>query len=118
MMPNISGRNALVYIEEDLMRVRSLIAISVAAAWSCGAEDFWVSRPPETWSALEIKQMVNESPWAKLASVRMRSGLPTAPEILVRWDSAVPILEACSHGGMERHLFTCASKLWERNSTN
>ena len=36
---------------------------------------------------------------------------PSAPQIQVRWDSAAPVYEACAKGGMERHLFSCSSKL-------
>src|SRR6202035_1592681 len=86
------------------------------------------------------KRMVTDSPWAREASVHVRGGaipgvetrplgggldqpgtavtgraggdsLTAAPQILVRWDSAAPVYQACSKGGMERHLFSCASKL-------
>ena len=33
------------------------------------------------------------------------------PHILIRWDSAAPIYEACSSGGLETYLFSCYSKL-------
>ena len=76
--------------------------------------------------------MVTDSPWAREANVRVRAerienivtmpmargGIDpavtqpiAAPQILVRWDSAAPVCEACSRGGMERPLFSCVSKL-------
>jgi hypothetical protein len=122
------------------MRLWSIFGLTLAAACALGAEDFWMIREPAKWSEQEIKRMVTDSPWAKEASVQVPGGAipsvetgplgggldvprsPAAggaggdsstvpPQILVRWDSAVPVYEACSKGGMERHLFSCASKL-------
>lgn len=116
------------------MRLGSIFGVALAVASSLGAEDFWIARPPEQWSGREIKRMVTDSPWARQATVRTLSGAapitdmgppagrssdsapsgagpPAAPEILVRWESAVPVVEACSHGGMDWRLFSCASKL-------
>jgi hypothetical protein len=134
------ARSRLVYIEEEFMRLWSIFGVTLAAAVSLVAEDFWIAREPDKWSDPEIKRMVTDSPWAKEAGVHVRGGaIPNvetgpvsgglddpgssvngraradssapAPEILVRWDSAAPVYEACSKGGMERHLFSCASKL-------
>ncbi len=77
-------------------------------------QEFWVVRPADQWSPAEIKEMVTSSPWATLATVRAASGagaVAVAGGVLVRWESAAPIVDACSIGGMERHLFSCASKL-------
>jgi len=76
----------------------------------CASSNFWTLRPSDSWTAAEIKEMVTGSPWARAATVRVPEGT-AAPEIVVRWDSAAPVREACSVGGMVPHLFTCASKL-------
>src|SRR5262245_46030109 len=103
------------------MRWISLASMTLTAVWLLRAEDFWLTTPPGKWSQLEIKQMVTDSPWSKRANVRWSTAaaagraqdirIPSPPEIMVRWDSAFPILEACANGGMERHLFSCVSKL-------
>src|SRR4051794_15481190 len=41
----------------------------------------------------------------------MNVATPAMPNIIVRWDSAAPVCEACAHGGLERYLFSCYSKL-------
>ena len=33
------------------------------------------------------------------------------PPIVVRWESARPVCEACARGGMDRFLFSCTSKI-------
>ena len=38
-------------------------------------------------------------------------GIPAAPNIIVRWDSAAPVCEACAQGGLKTYLFSCYSKL-------
>jgi hypothetical protein len=114
------------------MRVPRISGVILAAACCFGAEDFWIAREPAKWSGPEIIRMVTDSPWARQAHVHVRAEelenvvtMPSArgsidsagttpivmPEILVRWDSAVPVCEACSRGGMERPLFSCVSKL-------
>ena len=95
------------------MRWCSLAGMTLAAVSSLRAEDFWVSKPPEQWTPAEIRQMVTDSPWSKRASVRRRSGAAGGDTegIVVRWDSATPVSKACAQGGMERHLFSCVSKL-------
>jgi hypothetical protein len=35
----------------------------------------------------------------------------TPPPIVVRWESAHPVCEACARGGMDRFLFSCTSKI-------
>lgn len=83
--------------------------------------------------------MVTDSPWAREALVRpanqaMGSAGPTpsligpdpdqaaaarlageppsaAPRILVRWESALPVYEACARGGMEQPFSSCVSKV-------
>jgi hypothetical protein len=111
-----------VYIRQSIVRLLSLAAITAAAGSLLQAQDFWLSKPPEQWSPLEIKRLVTGSPWAKRASVRPRAAEASttewargnkvpAPEIVVRWESASLVSEACAKGGMERHLFSCVSKL-------
>jgi hypothetical protein len=123
------------------MRLRNIPAMILAAALLLPAADFWTAREPGEWSEQEIKRMVTDSPWAKEANVHVKGnagaipgpgsgragaavpdngpeapvdaagGAPAVPHIVVRWDSAVPVCEACANGGMERHLFSCTSKL-------
>jgi hypothetical protein len=114
------------------MRLQRFFGMMLAAACCFGAEDFWSVREPAKWSSQEIRRMVTDSPWAREAQVRLRSEaidkfvtIPAArdgvepagtppivmPEILVRWDSAAPVCEACARGGMDRPLFSCVSKL-------
>ena len=114
------------------MRLLGIFGMMLAAACCFGAEDFWSVREPARWSGEEIRRMVTDSPWAREAQVRLRAegidnfvtippardsvdpaGTPPSvmPEILVRWDSAAPVCEACSRGGMDRPLFSCISKL-------
>src|ERR1700688_1948884 len=37
--------------------------------------------------------------------------IPAAPNIIVCWDSAAPVCEACAQGGLKIYLFSCYSKL-------
>jgi hypothetical protein len=105
------------------MRLCVILAISFAAALPALAEDFWTVRHPDQWSEQEIKRMVTDSPWARELTARVKGSdalfesplsageAAPAPRIVVRWDSAAPVAEACAKGGMERYLFSCASKL-------
>jgi len=114
------------------MRLHRISGMMLAAACCFGAGDFWMVREPGRWSGQEIMRMVTDSPWAREAHVRVRAEgmdafvtIPTArgrvdspgtppivtPEILVRWDSAAPVCDACSRGGMDRRLVSCVSKL-------
>lgn len=51
------------------------------------------------------------------AEERLRTGRSegqrgsSEPWMVVRWDSAAPVREACASGGFERYLFSCYSKL-------
>jgi hypothetical protein len=50
---------------------------------------------------------------ARLDGVSAINGAPAVQHIVVRWDSAVPVSEACGKGGLEeKELFSCASKLF------
>ena len=40
------------------------------------------------------------------------SGAPETPRLVVRWESALPVTEACAKGGLEKDLFSCTSKLF------
>ena len=114
--------------------------MSLAAQIVLPAEDFWIAKEPAQWTAAEIKKMVTDSPWAKEAIVNAsarasggpmqregaappgwfgakddpdaRANASPTPKILVRWESALPVSEACDKGGLEKHLFSCAAKLW------
>src|SRR5215469_805398 len=119
----------------------TLATVSSAVCSPRAAEEFWATRGPERWSELEIKQIVTSSPWAKTVNVHLPADtLPTSgsgppgaggrqdpratkqddnessgviTHILVRWDSALPISEACSRGSnTEKDLFSCAAKLF------
>ena len=35
----------------------------------------------------------------------------TPPPVVVRWEAARPVCEACARGGMDRYLFSCTSKI-------
>ena len=82
--------------------------------------------PAAEWSEPQIRSMVTDSAWAKQAHITIRgtwntsrtpwsetdSDDPTsATPIIVRWESAASIREACAAGGMEKYLFSCYSKL-------
>ena len=78
--------------------------------------------------------MVTDSPWAKEAGVIVKGNpgefhvpggkdqdLPAMPHVLVRWESALPVVQACEKGGLEPHLFpvsqnSCMSPAWRTNS--
>ena len=121
------------------MRVGGILPMTLAAQVVLLAEVFWIAKEPAHWSAAEIKKMVTDSPWAKEAIVNAsgrvsgsatdrNSGAPpgwfgerddadtqarpATPKILVRWDSALPVSEACDKGGLENYLFSCVSKIW------
>jgi len=122
------------------MRLTSIFAVMLVCRCGAAADNFWLLRGPETWSAPEIKRIVTDSPWARQARVRLANqgladigpmrpqsgpsseprptdartaGAPPSagPQILVRWESALPVYEACSRGAMEQPLFSCVSKL-------
>jgi len=52
----------------------------------------------------QIQATVTNSPWARPVAVEGRT-------VIVRWESARPVIDACAQGGMENYLFSCASKL-------
>jgi hypothetical protein len=106
------------------MRASNILATALAAAILLRAADFWTATHPARWSKQDIERMVTNSPWAKQASVQIKGSdvppliagstppaAPATPQILVRWDSALPVCEACEKGGLERPLFSCTSKL-------
>ena len=125
-------------LQKALRRVRvcQILVLSLTAQIALPAENFWTAREPAQWTAAEIKKMVTDSPWAKEAIVNATARVsgqaaerpsgappgwfgapdgaetPAIPRILVRWDSAIPVSEACDKGGLEPHLFSCVSKLW------
>jgi hypothetical protein len=76
-----------------------------------GAAQFWEAKDPSTWSEEEIRMLISNSPWAKAAvpNVKSANGAAgssddggkgrgvfrnTSEKIVVRWESAQPILDA------------------------
>src|SRR5437773_10491971 len=99
------------------MRLLVVLATTLVAMPILRAADFWTSSDPAQWSAQDIKKMVTDSPWAKQANVHLKGdtlaavaagtdrtmeSAPATPQILVRWDSAFPVCEACEKVGLER----------------
>ena len=104
------------------MRLTALILILTSALLPAGDS-----------SERAIREMVTDSPWAREASVTIKGdggALGTAltgsagsiggdaiaataavPTIIVRWESAAPVCEACAKGGLEKYFFSCYSKI-------
>ena len=74
-----------------------------------GASEFWNSQDPSTWTEEQIAILTSKSPWARAAVPNIKgSDDPTGtagreggrglrgapPTIIVRWESAQPILDA------------------------
>jgi hypothetical protein len=87
---------------KSCMNRKTVVAVCLAAVTTLSAQNPRAERNGP-WSPQEIKRIVTDSPWARTSQ--------TSPPILVRWESALPVSEACSQGDMERYLFSCASKL-------
>ncbi len=113
------------------MRFRNFVAAALSASLLTLAQG---SEPL-------IQSMVTDSPWARPANVRLKGQIDIAgglsngtvgarmgddlngtesvqrdsgsapPRIVVRWDSAAPVRDACAAGHLERYLFSCYSKL-------
>jgi hypothetical protein len=92
------------------MRITFALVAVAAPPLLVGAE-FWHDKEPSQWSATEIRQMVTDSPWAAQGDVIVPAGA-VKPRVLVRWESAAPVIEACDKGGLEPHLYSCVSKIW------
>jgi hypothetical protein len=122
------------------MRRRRFLELSLAMSCPLRAAEFWETTGVETWSVAQMKLVATNSPWAKSVNVRLPgsiiSSVGSAPvgrggpedtgasrndsslsgtisNILVRWDSALPVVEACERSSnTEKDLFSCASKLF------
>lgn len=86
------------------MRLGNVLAILLTACFGASAQQ--PLNDAAALSAQAIKSMVTDSAWAKPAPVPGRK-----TPVIVRWESALPVYEACAQGGVERYLFSCASKL-------
>ena len=84
------------------MNGRLLIASAVVLAGavaSVNGADSWASKPYNTWTDVELKEVLNDSPWAGKGSItysQTKGGTPSAIEdvALVSWVSAVPLRQA------------------------
>jgi hypothetical protein len=116
------------------MRRRNLLTLTLTATVLAAGQHRTAGKPGQS-PERSIRQMVTDSPWAREANVTIkgdggaligmasgpfgqnggesgdRGGIPAVPKIVVRWDSAAPVCEACARGGLERYLFSCYSKL-------
>lgn len=93
-----------------LSRRQLFLLAATAARLTASERDFWNSKPAAEWSAGDIYQLANHSPWANPVqawsrSVPSRGGamadgipwpLPTewGPKGVVTWESAKPLREA------------------------
>ena len=65
------------------VKMRPVAAVLFASAALLWAGDFWESKPPEEWTASEVDQFIQDSPWARSASVEFHGdqsvplGVPT-----------------------------------------
>ena len=55
-------------MRKSAFRVAVLASLSVAALW---AADFWEAKSYTEWSAKEVEKVLNRSPWAQNATIRM-----------------------------------------------
>src|SRR5437762_3446879 len=121
------------------MRRRNLVTLTLTATVLAAGQHRTAGKPWQS-PERSIRQMVTDSPWAREANVTIKgdggaliatasgpfgqasgesgerggataAGIPAVPKIVVRWDSAAPVCEACARGGLERYLFSCYSKL-------
>ncbi len=78
--------------------------LALMRASRLSAAEFWNAKDPSTWTEDDILVLTSKSPWARLAAPQIKhsddptaEGVPgrggSAP-ILVRWESAQPILDA------------------------
>jgi hypothetical protein len=78
--------------------IASAVVLVGAVAWVNGAES-WASKPYNTWTDVELKEVLNDSPWAGKGSVtysQAKGGTASAIEdvALVSWVSAMPLRQA------------------------
>jgi hypothetical protein len=106
------------------MRLRNILTVTLTASLL----------PAADYSERATREMVTDSPWAREANVTIKGNdvmlvgretgpvgqigrdaatdaVPAIPRIIIRWESAAPVCEACARGGLERYLFSCYSKL-------
>jgi hypothetical protein len=95
MRQNDTGMMSLV--RPTLTRRQILLATAGATHIGAAEEGFWNTKPPAQWTAGDIYQLMNRSPWA--TSVQAwgwdESGQQTqGPECVVTWESASPVRDA------------------------
>jgi len=84
---------------------RQLLWCAPGLAWASAAGDaFWNTKPPAQWTAGEMYQLMNHSPWAVAVKSRDHSGpsvleqsMPSdrwGPKCVVTWESAEPVRRA------------------------
>ena len=90
------------------MRSRFLIAGTcvVIFAVAAGAAEKWATKPFNTWSDSELKDVLQSSPWAGKASISyVKTSGADSPAIedvaLVSWASALPLRQAAVRQGMK-----------------
>ena len=76
-----------------------LAATAVAVSVTSAAEK-WQSRPFNTWTDVELKEVLTSSPWAGKADVTyvQSGGGPIGQVVLVSWSSALPVRQATERG--------------------
>jgi len=50
--------------------------LAPAPGWAAAAREFWNEKEPSRWTPEEVEQMVNDSPWAKRASISLHNTAP------------------------------------------
>lgn len=84
------------------MTARPVIASAVvlaAAVATMSAAPGWMSKPYNTWTDLELKEVLNDSPWADKGSISYvktngASSQPIEDVVVVSWVSALPMRQA------------------------
>lgn len=92
------------------MNVRHFVLVlgaAAAAVITTGAAQTWQSKPFNTWTDVELKEVLTSSPWAGRAHITYeQSGLdeegltngPIGEVALVSWSSALPLRQASERG--------------------
>jgi hypothetical protein len=86
------------------MKVRHFVLVlgaAAAAVITTAAAQTWQSKPFNTWTDVELKEVISSSPWAGRANITYeqtgRNG-PIRAVALVSWSSALPLREAAERG--------------------
>jgi hypothetical protein len=81
--------------------------------WAKAAEVDWKTGPGAMFESPD--NLPADTPGTRSsngpAAVQHQASRPASPKVIVRWDSAAPVCDACARGGLEKYLFTCTSKL-------